>query len=1059
MAFPSTPLDVLVEMAIGADPAAHPDTWVWTDITQWVLVRDQIILSRGKPDRFAQAPPGQMRMTVDDTGGRFVVRNPSGPYYGRLRRNVPVRVSVDGVPRATMFADTLPVGWDVSGRDKYVTLTASGILKRLGRSSSQIVSAPRAYIPTTGPIAYWSLEDGELAAYGTPDVGRNRMTSWTGKHPSGAVATFAKWGTGGLGPWLPNVFSFPASSGLAIIAGRVDMPGSPATWTVDFMYAGNGADSVFLDINPSYLTDNSAGWPQLTLDPVARELLVSFGGEPETSSSTPGLYDGLGHHIRLTARQAGAKIAWTAYIDGIEAQTDTTSGSFTLAPIEALGLVGDQASSDAVGHLAVWTNPPSVLAAAAAGLGYLGEPAGRRIERLCDEQAVPLSVVDEYRIRDTFNRTVANNLGTADTGEAWTLSGGTAADFDVAAGEATITQGSTTVVRAGVVGNAVNAFDARVLVEVPALSTGGSVGISAGVVFRWVSDTDHYRAQIDFTPFGTMVFGLNRAGGAGISLGTTSTIPGTYTAGDRFWVHVRGRGALFYGRAWRESEVEPSTWLARDDDELAVGKVGFFARRGTGDTTVSNTYTFSQFSADSALDDTQLMGAQPYQAFLPVVREAEDVDGGILAEATTGPLEYLVGRDRYNRAVDLALDYDQGHVAPPFEPSDDDTDLRNEVVASRAGGGSDVARYADDAHIAAEGRYDEGITLNVADDGQLEDQAAWRVHLGTVPEMRYPRLSLNFARNPALGADWLTCRLSSRITIDNPPPELPPDLIDLHVVGYTETLEPFAWRVEANAAPASPYTVGVWEDTVLGRADTDGSVVVGDFVAGTGTVLPVAVTAGNLWVTTAGNPAEFPFAIRTGGAELTVTAITSTAKVLNGNPYFESTASPWSSPDATVARSTAQAHQGTASLLLTPTGAAAAARAESESLPVVPGLSYRHDVWVRCAASRNVECNIAWYSAGSVFLSLSTTSTAVTANTWAQLGATYTAPAGAVAGRLQVRLTGTPLASHTTHIDQAEMTVVGSQTMTVTQAAVNGATNTIPAGTDVRLAHPMIAGL
>jgi hypothetical protein len=79
-----------------------------------------------------------------------------------------------------------------------------------------------------------------------------------------------------------------------------------------------------------------------------------------------------------------------------------------------------------------------------------------------------------------------------------------------------------------------------------------------------------------------------------------------------------------------------------------------------------------------------------------------------------------------------------------------------------------------------------------------------------------------------------------------------------------------------NCAPAGPWTVGVVEDPVLGRADTDGSQLA-SAVNASATSWSVAVTAGPLWITTATRPAEFPLSVTCGGEEVTVTAITGTS--------------------------------------------------------------------------------------------------------------------------------------------------------------------------------------
>lgn len=69
------------------------------------------------------------------------------------------------------------------------------------------------------------------------------------------------------------------------------------------------------------------------------------------------------------------------------------------------------------------------------------------------------------------------------------------------------------------------------------------------------------------------------------------------------------------------------------------------------------------------------------------------------------------------------------------------------------------------------GLYDEAVELNVARDDQLEGLAWWRLHLTTVNETRYPKVTLNL-RNPASQA-WLQeyldrVDIGARITIANP---------------------------------------------------------------------------------------------------------------------------------------------------------------------------------------------------------------------------------------------------------------------------------------------------
>jgi hypothetical protein len=129
----------------------------------------------------------------------------------------------------------------------------------------------------------------------------------------------------------------------------------------------------------------------------------------------------------------------------------------------------------------------------------------------------------------------------------------------------------------------------------------------------------------------------------------------------------------------------------------------------------------------SSTTGTTSMGPQTVATFLSLLRDCEAADGGILYDGESAGLTYLARQDRYNLAVSLALDGTSSQVKLPFLPIEDDQRVRNDITVRRPGGGS--AQFTDPAHIAANGLYDTSVSLNVASDADLLDQAAWRVHL------------------------------------------------------------------------------------------------------------------------------------------------------------------------------------------------------------------------------------------------------------------------------------------------------------------------------------------
>src|SRR5690606_16695580 len=95
--------------------------------------------------------------------------------------------------------------------------------------------------------------------------------------------------------------------------------------------------------------------------------------------------------------QSGSNGQWSLWVDGTIATIATTSGAMTVTPIEQLALVGTPDSRDAaMGYVAVYgQTAPSHIAAARAALGFVGEIAGRRFERLCREEGITVHIVGD----------------------------------------------------------------------------------------------------------------------------------------------------------------------------------------------------------------------------------------------------------------------------------------------------------------------------------------------------------------------------------------------------------------------------------------------------------------------------------------------------------------------------------------------------------------------------------------------------------------------------------------------------------------------------------------
>lgn len=268
------------------------------------------------------------------------------------------------------------------------------------------------------------------------------------------------------------------------------------------------------------------------------------------------------------------------------------------------------------------------------------------------------------------------------------------------------------------------------------------------------------------------------------------------------------------------------------------------------------------------------MGVQRPRKLIDLLVECAETDMGILGEqrAALG-LEYRTRQTLYNQTPVLELNAGADGISAPLSGEEDDQPLVNDVTAQNTStGGSRQVR--DEASIARHGLYDSSVSVSVSSDERLDDIAGWKVHLGTWPGLRYPTLNVDLALNPALIETWLTLDLGDRITVDGLPDSHSPGLIDQLVQHVTERLSPYGWSVSMVGTPAGPWDVWILEDSVHGRADTKGSEL-GSAITDSETSLSV-VSADSTWITTANQPAEFPFDIEIGGEVMTVTAITST---------------------------------------------------------------------------------------------------------------------------------------------------------------------------------------
>ncbi len=191
-------------------------------------------------------------------------------------------------------------------------------------------------------------------------------------------------------------------------------------------------------------------------------------------------------------------------------------------------------------------------------------------------------------LSDTFTRTASSGWGTADTGQGWSIVGGSASDFAVSAGVDTITLTTVSATRRSFIDTTYTDFDYYIDITTSATATGGS--IFGGPTGRYIDSSNLYTARMEFTTANTLILTLRKVvNGTETALGTY-TLPDTYVAGTYYRIRLQAQGALLRAKAWAVSAVvETPEWqiTASDDDITTTAFFGTRSNSASANTNVN----------------------------------------------------------------------------------------------------------------------------------------------------------------------------------------------------------------------------------------------------------------------------------------------------------------------------------------------------------------------------------------------------------------------------------------------------------------------------------------
>lgn len=881
------------------------------DVTADVTGRgDGFRIVRGQANEASRVAPSVCEFELNNAAGKYTPRNPYGPYYGKLVRNLPVRVCTrelrDDFDRTAASGwGSAPGGhvWQLTGTGGTVANANWSVANGRGAMSIPVLGAMRrAYLSDmvyrdVDISAITRIETGIFSAAGTIEMVNLILRG--NDDPSYYVVAVTRNTDGNCYLSIRREGVNPATLVTPVLSGNVGQ---------------NTALSIRAQVEGDTIRAKVAAG---TIEPVNWMLSVQdrtwtrgyvgiqFGASADAGIAIPAKFTVDSFEIR-SPRFSGE-------LASLPPRWDTT-GQAAWVPVEAGGITRRLASNDVPINSAPRRYQMLRLTKTTPAYYWpLEEPPGseRCLEAL--DRMFALSVV-----------TGAPKFGEGSLGS-WLPN-----TLAVGAGDALQGTGSFIVgtnnpftfhfARLGVPGSVDQIWfaDTPIFFVTPTVITGFSFDGNAktwGLTFR--NTFVPYNAPVPLMPFdgqvhhyclnmtvvsGTISYsvyidgllcGANAYSGPDADIVAIGMSNGAAATASAVYGHV----GLTYTSRMPADRTTYYQAISGWPGELAGVRMARLCSEGFDETNAADAMPFDPVGD---LTKTAKMGPQRAGTFLATLQECADVDRGVLYEPKgVQGLAYRTGQSLYNQAPALSLSYGNKELAPPWEPTDDDQTTVNDVVTSRPDGGtSHYEQKTGSLAVATIGRYRRDESVNVASDTQLPSIASWIAHVGTVDEARFPRVGVNRARppianNPTLSHGTLDLGIGDRLTVADVTALNVYGTISQLVLGYEERVDQYQHTFVFNCVPEAPYQVMRMNSATEGRVESANSKLA---VALTKTDTILIVDVGSyqsipgkvhaaLWST---SPANLPLSIMLGGEEMLVTAITNPGTFSNSNMSFVS---------------------------------------------------------------------------------------------------------------------------------------------------------------------------
>lgn len=916
--FPSGPLGLRVEFLIGTGWVEVTGKFIAQDggaAGGEVLQRDIPSIRRGRADETSTVQTSQLNYTVANRDGRWSVRNPASPYWGRFGHNTQVRVSVP----TTVALDILDEG-------------PAGVVA----PAAAPATAPDApALRVTGDLDVrvdaemhdWCLRD--LAGkYAT--VGNQR--SWGLQTNADGTVTLVWSPDGTFASRIGATSTCPAPTwpGRRAVRVTLDVDNGASGWTATFYTATSMSGSwVQLGdpVTTAGVTSVFAGTAPLEVGQVSALALTSDGNSDDTAAVRGRIHgfqlrDGIGGTLvanpDFTAQQVGAPyfndtVAAASNLWAIGAGAALADRRYRFwGEIADLPPRADPSGSD----LYVPVTANGILRRLGQGAAAFQSTIYRAITTLT-QPALEYWPCEDGSDATVFGSAVSGHQPMTRTGTS------TLATFTGYSGSAPLP-----TVGSGIWTGRVSPYTATGGVQVRFLMAIPAAGTVNGTIICQVSLTGTL-ARVDLTyttasgggitltgydSDGTVIFtgatGLGYDGtlkrisielvqnGADVDTEVGETTAGS-SSGSGLLATISGRtvgrasrvrfnatgsdiGDTCIGQVTVHDAVTSILDLTHQLDGYNGEPAGRRVKRLCDEEGIGFVAVGSLGPIDYTADTGGIprMGPQGFKTLLELLTECAAADAGMLFEPRDAfGVGYRVRTSMYNQDAAVTIDWSAHELSQVPAPVDDDQQVRNDITVSRVNGSSaravlEVGPLSVQAPPDGVGRYDEPVSLNLASDADLPDQAGMRLALGTVDESRVPQItvareSYELVANAVLSQGVLAAEVGDRLVVGGVPSWLQPADFSQIVQGYTETLGGYTHTLAFNCSPASPYQVGVWDDTGS-RYTSDGSEL-GAAVTASETSL-VVTGSGPVW-----GHGDGDFDVIVGGEQMTVTGVAGAA--------------------------------------------------------------------------------------------------------------------------------------------------------------------------------------